>query len=287
MKTYLQHTSLKYVAIVLGALVSTFFGYLVVSAQTAIVRYDQLTAESIGSVDVAVIEANSMTAQRIRVAGWALNRANKQAVTTVRVTNDFAGQDVVDMFVPGIARSDVSSVFPNTSEKPGFHWRAPSRYYDGADHTLYFFAGDASKDTWDYIGGVVLPRVDSGVVGSLDLINFVAGKNVIVGWAMDLDDLWLETSQVPVAVYLDGDFVAAGVADSSRPDVEQAYMSKITGVGAAHGYAVSVAANQIPGTMKDDKSHRLEVFALEVSEGTMQSIGVKWPVIKADGKMMY
>ncbi|HBU27879.1 TPA: hypothetical protein DEB00_02060 [Candidatus Uhrbacteria bacterium] len=286
MKSFFQRSYAKYAMILLGAFVSIGLGFIMVSAAGASIGYNQQTAESIGSVDTAVIASNTITAQRVRVSGWTFNKNNKQKTTTVRITNDFAGMDVVDTLVPDISRLDVLQAYPNASEKSGFHWYAPSRYYDGLDHTLYFFAGDADADSWDFIGSIMLPKVDSGVVGSLDLIDHANGNNLIVGWAMDLDDLWVEHSQVPVAVYVDGDFVSSGVASISRPDVEAAYKSKVANVGSNHGYRVVVTQDQLVD-YRDGETHRLEVFALEVSEGTIQSVGVLWPTITEAGMMIY
>lgn len=268
--------------IAFGALVSVGLGFMMVSASSLSIEYNQETAEHMGSVDAAVVDTNQIIAQRIRVSGWAFDKNNKQNVTTVRATNDLAGLDVIEEFVPDIGRLDVLQTFPNASEKPGFHWFVPSRYYDGLDHTVYFFAGDAQQNAWDYIGAIVLPVVDSGVVGSLDSI----GANNIAGWAIDLDDLWLDSSNIPVAVYVDGDFVAADVADLVRVDVENAYKGRIANVGSRHGYNVPISADQLR-SYRDGNVHRVEVFALEVSEGVMTSIGVKWPTITEAGMMLY
>ena len=264
----------------LGILLSAGIFVLTASAQDPLIQFDSYGARYVGAVDSVDIESSNITAQRVRVSGWAFGQLDDDGKAMVRVTEDSEGLKVVEQFETKIDRNDVKDAYYNASLDSGFHWRAPARFYDGVEHALYFFAGDDELNSWQYFGETVLPAVDSGVVGSLDGVV----DNKVVGWAMDLDDLFLETSQIPVAVYVDGDFVASGVANLVRTDVESYYESRIANVGPRHGYNVKLSSEHLR-LYRDDQLHGFEIFALEVTEGKMVSLGTIWRNISLEGEV--
>jgi hypothetical protein len=268
----------KYAAVFLGILFSAGIFVLTASAQDPVIQFNPHGARYDGSVDSVEIESSAITAQRVRISGWAFSQLDSDGKATVRIAEDVAGLLVVEQIETTITRNDVKAAFPNSSLTSGFHWRAPARFYDGAEHSLYFFAGDDELNSWQYIGEAIIPVVDSGVVGSIDGVI----DNHVIGWAMDLDDLFLDTSQIPVAVYVDGDFVAAGVANLARSDVESHYENDVSQVGPRHGYNVELSPEHLR-LYRDDQLHGIEVFALEVTEGDVTSLGTIWKKISHAG----
>jgi hypothetical protein len=74
----------------------------------------------------------------------------------------------------------------------------------------------------------------------------------VSGWTIDPDT----ASPIAVHVYVDGQFVTAGLADRSRPDVAVAF----PGYGDAHGFTVGTGSIQ-PGV------RTVCVFAINVATG--------------------
>jgi hypothetical protein len=99
-----------------------------------------------------------------------------------------------------------------------------------------------------------------GVVGSLDVVEEVAGGFRLVGWALD----WDTKAPVTVRVTVDGVVVKDVAANLSRPDVANAY----PGMGPAHGFDTNVSVT--------GGSHTICVTALNAAyPGSNQSLGCR------------
>lgn len=278
MKALLTHSYTKYVAIILGAVLSVGIVTMAVGAQTTGAQYVQ-EGSAIGFVDhTQTLGPVGEFPPRFLVRGWAFDSGHQDAGSAqVRVLD--GNGEVVETVVTTLPRQDVVNAY-NGPLNTGFAWFAPQRYNNGNTHTFTFWFNTAdNNNTWQYIGEAVMPPQDAGMAGSLDgVVN-----NAVIGWAVDLDDRQLHTSQIPVAVYVDGDFIASDVARLQRPDVEEALKDTYHQIGQFHGYNVAISSSGLPAELKDDRLHRVEVFALEVTEGVMTSVGVDWYYISQDG----
>ncbi len=278
MKALLTHSYTKYVAIVLGALLSIGIVTAVVYAETTGAQYVQ-DGPARGYVDVTnSVGPSAEWPAFFAVRGWAFDAAVSNEGIEVRVLDESG--EVVETVPTVIPRSDVQGMYPEAPLTSGFAFDSPPRYNDGNSHTFSFWTqSSAGPNVWQFIGDATMTPSDAGVAGSLDgIVN-----NAVIGWAVDLDDRFLHLSQIPVAVYIDGDFIASDVARLQRPDVEDALIATYPQIGEFHGYNVAIPQSYIPTSLKDDRIHRVEVFALEVSEGTMASVGVDWYYISPDG----
>ena len=86
-------------------------------------------------------------------------------------------------------------------------------------------------------------------IGTLDSID---GSGVVAGWALDQD---IPSQSISVHFYIEGGvYIGQGIANLSRPDVNQAF--NVTG---NHGFVWT-----IPNQYRDGKAHQLFVYAINV-----------------------
>lgn len=275
-KTHIKWSALGAVLVALVAL-GAFIIHSTISASAAEYVHE---SDVMGYVDVVQFHAASTIPPGLRVKGWAFERGSGSYGTEIQVKDE--NGTVIDSVRTGDERQDVYEVYGSVGASPytGFIWYSPPRYNDGADHTFSFWAKSFKlEDTYQYIGEAYMSPFDAGVAGSLDGII----DNSVIGWAVDLDDNLLYMSHIPVAVYIDGDFIAANTAHLERPDVENALIDGFPQVGSFHGYNIPISKSHIPEDLRDGQRHRIEVFALEVTEGVMTSVGVDWNFITPAG----
>lgn len=89
-------------------------------------------------------------------------------------------------------------------------------------------------------------------VGSFDVATVGTSALRVAGWALDPDT----AGPIPVHVYVDGRFVTASPASTSRPDVAAAY----PGFGAGHGFELDLGGTGIA-------EHEVCVYAINVGVG--------------------
>lgn len=106
------------------------------------------------------------------------------------------------------------------------------------------------------------------LVGALAVFTFVTilppyfhgwgevTESGIAGWAINNASPW---ERVEVQLFVDGKFVAAAVADQSRPDVSAAGWAR----DAWHGY--TFALNPLPAEVSDAQVHEARVYAVHDS----------------------
>ena len=95
------------------------------------------------------------------------------------------------------------------------------------------------------------PCVGQVPIGSLDVVAANGNSIRAIGWAFDPDQ---PSTEVQVAVYVDGGGIGWFPSGGSRPDVNAAY-----GIGGHHGFDVSVPVGA--------GRHRIEVYAINVGGG--------------------
>lgn len=224
-------------------------------------------------------EAYGTANHRKVITGWAHNQNQPRENAVITVAVNELGWEVVDQFETHLNRTDVRDMHGGNLDK-GFGWVIPPRFYDGKDYTFTFYASE-TKESWprQQIGVIKIPGYDGGLQGSVDAIQ----GNRIAGWAFDKDGDDVQNQHIPVLVTIDGEFVAAEIADRRRSDVRTFFRNQnVENVGRNHGYEFTL---NIPDRFRDNKGHRIHIYGLEVTEGTMTQIGVFDRVIDRDGEI--
>jgi hypothetical protein len=229
----------------------------------------QANSRLVGSVDNDTVRMPYLLSnQRIVIVGWAkdLNRPNESA--RVLVESPTIGQ-VVDEFTASTARPDVVRVFGGT-ELTAFNWVVPSRFNDGNVYEFVFKIYDANQNTWQEFGRRRVTMPDIGLMGAVDAIS---GREVS-GWAIDFDGDDPRNQHTAVLLHVDGQLVATTIANKYRPDVDRYFSGRgpmFTYAGEYHGFRFDNL--EIPPRFRDGRGHRIQVFALEFTEGTIKQIG--------------
>ena len=118
--------------------------------------------------------------------------------------------------------------------------------WGGINYSIYEITYFKHATNYDQINNV---NADNGPVGDVDHITSAPGQISLDGWAFDRD---CTSKTLSIHVYIDGVFVGQGVANTSRPDLDNVY-----GVGGNHGFNF---------TLKTDMSgeHEVAVWAINV-----------------------
>lgn len=268
MKTLLNHTYTKYLAIILGALVSV--------GLVTMVTFAESPSEFVGSVDgIHVVNASSPGTSYAVVNGWAARGADHDGGdVTLRISTDMEGNNLIGETTNGIARPDVEAAI-GVGPYVGFGWRVPASYHDENLHTFYVWAEGISGN--HMIGSVMMEPSDNGLHGSFDGIT----GNTVAGWAVDLDGERVTMQHLPVMIFIDGQYVTTTIADKSRMDVENAYPE--WGAGRFHGFHEEI---NVPSDFRNNDWHVVEAFTVEATEGQVRQLaGSYWRYIDGDGLM--
>lgn len=268
MKTLLNHTYTKYLAIILGALLSVGLVTMVTFAETA--------DEFMGSVDgIHVVNPSNAGTSYAVVNGWIAHTFLADGgEIAVRISTDEAGENLVGVTKTGIARQDVMSAL-GTDLYVGYGWRIPASYHNGQAHAFYVWADSGSS--LQLIGSAMMEPSDNGLHGSFDGIT----GNTVAGWAVDLDGERVTMQYLPVMIFIDGQYVTTTMADKSRMDVENAYPE--WGAGRFHGFHEEI---NVPSDFRNNDWHVVEAFTVETTEGQVRQLaGSHWRYIDQDGLM--
>lgn len=194
------------------------------------------------------------------VRGWAIDP-------------DAAGPVTVHVYVDGVARTalvadqnrpDVGAAFPAQGSAHGYATTLTG--LAPGPHQVCAYGINRALGT-NALLGCRYPLVASGApIGNFDSVAATGpGTVVLAGWAADPET----TAPIGVHVYVDGQIVAAPVADQSRPDVGAAFPL----LGAAHGW--SLALRLAPGT------HTLCAYAINVGVGDNVTLGCRGIAVAA------
>lgn len=222
-----------------------------------------------GSVDTVTKRTPyGLANQRMVVSGWAkdLNRANESI--RVRVYSPTIYQ-VVDEFTARSTRNDVPLVFGGT-ERTGFNWAVPARFHDDKTYEFVFLGYDSASNDWREFGRETIDMPDLGLYGDVD---YARGRRVH-GWALDMDGDDPRRQNAPVILHIDGQMVASTLASEYRPDVDRHFSGQgyaFAHVGEYHGFSFDNLV--IPPRFCTGEGHRIQVFALEFTEGKLVQIG--------------
>lgn len=236
----------------------------------------------VGSID-AITERTpyGLANQRMVVTGWAKNIHNADNSLRVRVESPTIGQ-TVDEFTARSIRNDVPLIYGGTAET-GFNWVIPARFHDGNNYEFIFLMETGDGD-WHEFGRRTVEMPSLGLWGEVD---FVEGKT-ISGWAVDMDGDDPRNQQTAILVHIDGQMVHMDLTGAYRPDVEQFFNGRgylYTYAGEYHGFMIDNL--NIPNRFRDGLGHRIQVFALEFTQGTIRQIGQTYDrVISLDGEIM-
>jgi hypothetical protein len=177
----------------------------------------------------------------VRVAGWTFDPDTTSASTAhVYIDGRFAGVVTADGFRP-----DVGAAYPLEGSHHGFD----HEFAVGAGlHDVCAFGINVAYGLTNPVLGCRRVQVSGIPVGYIDQTSGSLSSGTIGGWTIDPDTV----DPVEVALYVDGGFESAVVADQPRPDVGGAFP-----YGDAHGFQMT-----IPGLAAG--AHQLCAFAVNV-----------------------
>ncbi|HEY0119823.1 MAG TPA: hypothetical protein VGC04_13690 [Cellulomonas sp.] len=169
----------------------------------------------IGSVDTISGNATSIT-----VAGWALDPdTTDPANIHVYIDNQLVGTPAA-----GSARTDIGRIF-GKGDNHGFYLVYPVA--EGSHQVCVYVMDTLGRGPNPLLACRTVAVLNHTATGSVDTVSADATSITVAGWALDPDT----TASINVHVYVDDTFVAAPLANASRPDVGKAY-----GKGDAHGF---------------------------------------------------
>lgn len=144
---------------------------------------------------------------------------------------------------------------------------------------------NTSNKTYDYVSGNFQRRRDllnpefllalgdspapvaHNPEGVIDDCEGGLGTVLVRGWAFDRDDT---AQSIDVHIYMDGRFIGSTTANLVRDDVNSAF-----GINGRHGYEATIYINE-------GGSHNVEVFGINIGDGTNTSIGTRSITITSD-----
>ena len=213
----------------------------------------RLTGSPYGALD-------SVAAGRraLRVTGWVFDPDRSDATAVhVYIDGQMAGAALANA-----PRPDVAAAYPLAGPLHGFDFSVPS---PAGRHDVCVYGiniGPPAPNTTIACRTVTVP--DGRPFGHVDHAAGLPGLVHVVGWAVDPDS----TGSVPVHVYSGSNFVGAGTASLSRPDVAAAY----PGVGAAHGFDLLLPIG--------GGSHLLRTYAVDIAGADVSAlIDERWVAV--------
>jgi len=221
------------------------------------------TSVAIGFIDGITVPA--LPSDSTTIIGWAADGYIPTAEMEVFISTDREGLNIVGNTIANIARPDVEEVF--IAPLAGWAWEVPRNFYDGNTHQFHAWARSTDSSiirSLTYIGAVTQEPIDNGFTGAIDTLE----DNIISGWAIDLDGQDIQNQQIPIFIYIDGQFIGSTKTGLERTDVGAAFLKY--NAGNNQGWNIML---DIPNRLRDNKEHRIEVFALEYTQGEITKIG--------------
>ncbi|OLT55466.1 hypothetical protein BJF88_06305 [Cellulosimicrobium sp. CUA-896] len=197
----------------------------------------------LGHVDSVTVSGPDSVAVR----GWAIDR---DAPGPINVHVYVDGRAAVSILA-STPRSDIERIYGRAQS--GFSATVP---VSAGDHEVCLYAINQPSGSNPRLACKAVTVTNQRPIGHVDSITPAPGQLTVRGWALDRDT----TASIPVHVYVDGKLAGSASAATSRSDIERIY-----GLGAAHGYTVTVPAS--------DGSHRVCVYAINTPAGSNPSIG--------------
>ena len=181
------------------------------------------------------------------ITGWTLDLDAKNSSNDIHIYIDGVGYNLGPTTT---FRPDVNSLY-GASGNHGYQFSVPDRFRDGRTHTATIWGINVgpgqNKPVTVTLDACGTPR------GSLDGGNCYK----ITGWAFDMNT----TASIPVHIYFNGVLHNAINANAPRSDVNRVYSSySMTG---NYGYDYN-----IPGHIRDGRTIRVEVFAINAGQGS-------------------
>ncbi len=194
------------------------------------------------------LEASSQQPGGFRATGYALDLDTTSPIA-VRIYLD--GRYVATG-PASAARPDLLTRYPAYGQNHGFSIFTP---VPAGTHQLCAYGMNVGAGTVNTRFGCRTVTMNSNPLGVLETSPQQPGGFLATGYALDPDT----TSPVTVRVYLDGRYVANGLASAARPDVATRY----PGFGQNHGFAIVTPA--VAGT------HQLCTYAMNLGSGTINT----------------
>lgn len=238
-----------------------------------------------GSVDNIYGSSDTACNNSAMIRGWAVDTSDAETSLFVFFTlsEDFNYDEILGQQTTHIVRSDVYD-YHNQSVNmySGFGWEVNPTLYDGQAHTIHVFASH-DEVTWSgsevvHIGSITMDPINDGVRGSFD--NIPAKSDVVSGWAIDFDTHDVNSTRVPVMIYGDGFYMDTVIAENTRPDLLDAFSECL--YESYHGFNAHI---EIPQKLKDNRTHLIEAYAVDISGKGMTEIGQFHAWIYEDGTM--
>lgn len=238
-----------------------------------------------GSVDNIQGQTDSSCNNSAMVRGWVVDTTDSETPMYVFFTlsDTFNYNEILGQQTTYLSRYDVYEYYDeNVSLKSGFGWEVNPTLYDGQTHTIYVFASH-DEVVWSgsevaYIGSITMDPINDGVQGSFD--DIPARSDVVSGWAIDFDTYNVDNIRVPVMIYGDGFYMDTVIAENSRQDLLSAFSGCL--YDSYHGFNAHI---DIPQKLKDNRTHLIEAYAVDISGKGMTKIGQFHAWIYEDGTM--
>ncbi|SOD71030.1 hypothetical protein SAMN05892883_0632 [Jatrophihabitans sp. GAS493] len=198
-----------------------------------------------GSVPIGSLDRITTSGNTVQLSGWALDRDQPGTSVYVAVYEDGRG---ISWFPTNAPRSDVNRAFAAHGNH-GFNitLKAPT-----GRHTFDLYAINVGAGS----GNPLIARRSVDVnqawpVGQLDVLSAVGNDVHLGGWAFDPD---IPSTEIKVAVYVDGALAGWFPTGVDRPDVDRAF-----GITGKHGYNVHLNVA--------DGHHTFAVYGINVAGG--------------------
>lgn len=207
-------------------------------------RSVQVNNDPVGALESAVQQPGG-----IRISGYALDPNVPTSSVTVRSYLD--GRYVTSQLA-ATPRADLKVKYPTAGLNHGYTIFTPAAI---GTHQICAYAMNLGVGTVNTKLGCRTVTMISSPVGAFEATTPQAGGFLATGYALDPD----VTSSISVQMFVDGTYVATGVASAARPDL----LAKYPGYGQNHGFAIFTPT--VAGT------HQLCAYAVNVAAGTVNT----------------
>ena len=207
-------------------------------------RSVQVNNDPVGVLEKAVQQPGG-----ILLTGYALDL---NAPTSSVVVRSYLDGKYVTSQPAAAPRTDLKAKYPAAGPNHGFSIFTPAAV---GTHEVCAYAMNIGVGTVNTKLGCRTVTMSSSPVGAFEAVAQQPGGFLATGFALDPD----VTSSVSVRMYVDGAYVATGVASAARPDV----LAKYPGYGQNHGFAVFTPT--LAGT------HELCAYAMNVAAGSVNT----------------
>ena len=207
-------------------------------------RSVQVNNDPVGALETAVQQPGG-----IRITGYALDLNMPTSSVVVR---SYLDGSYVTSQPAATPRADLKTKYPTAGPNHGFSIFLPAAV---GTHQVCAYATNLGVGTVNTKLGCRTVTMSSNPVGAFEAVAQQAGGFLATGFALDPD----VTTSISVRMYVDGVYVATGVASAARPDV----LAKYPGYGQNHGFAIFTPT--LAGT------HEVCAYGMNVAAGTVNT----------------